>query len=55
MDYNHSGTIDAHEMRTAFKRAGEDMSWRQRFWDPLMLISVILIMTTANENQWSLS
>lgn len=55
MDYNHSGTIDAHEMRTAFKKAGEDMSWRQRFWDPVVLILVILIMTTANENQWSLS
>lgn len=22
MDYNHSGTIEAHEMRTAFKKAG---------------------------------
>ena len=26
MDHNHAGTIDAHEMRTALKKAGEERS-----------------------------
>lgn len=26
MDHNHTGTIDAHEMRTALKKAGEELS-----------------------------
>lgn len=29
MDHNHGGTINAHEMRTALKKAGEDPSCRR--------------------------
>lgn len=42
-DYNHLGTIDAREMRTALKKAGEDTSCRQGLESQMCSLSFILI------------
>lgn len=55
MDYNHSGTIDAYEMRTALKKAGEDSACRQGLSTQMCPFRIIVLgMVTANGHHWAI-
>lgn len=51
MDHNHIGTIDAHEMRTALKKAGEDPSYRRGLrFQMCPLETAVLMMVRAKSH-----